>query len=164
MNPSKKKIARLSAQVMLTTCAVFMPAWQAHAEANRVTFPKLEDLVHFTTVRRGNVTEHISTTRQAIEAIQKGQPVPNGTHFVLADHRDEKIYRYFVMEKGPGWGADFEERRRTGDWQFQWYWPDRKINLQENTARCMSCHSSQKDRDYLFTARRLSEFRGKPVE
>lgn len=164
MNPPKKKIARLSAQIALATSAVLMPAWQVHAEANRVTFPKLEDLVHYTTVRRGNVTEHISTTRQAIEAIQKGQPVPNGTHFVLADHRDEKIYRYFVMEKGPGWGADFEERRRTGDWQFQWYWPDRKINLQENTARCMSCHSSQKDRDYLFTARRLPEFRGKPVE
>ena len=60
--------------------------------------------------------------------------------------------------------ADFEERRRTGDWQFQWFWPDKKINPQENTARCMSCHSSQKDRDYLFTARRLPEFRGKPVE
>ena len=79
-------------------------------------------------------------------------------------HRDDKIYRYFVMEKGPSWGADFEERRRTGDWQFQWFWPDKKINPQENTARCMSCHSSQKDRDYLFTARRLPEFRGKPVE
>lgn len=164
MNQSKKKIARISALATLAACAVSVVAWQAHAEANRATFPKLDELVHYTTVRRGNVTEHISTTREAIEALQKGQPVPNGTHFVLADYRDEKIYRYFVMEKGPGWGADFEERRRTGDWHFQWYWPDRKINLQENTARCMSCHSSQKDRDYLFTARRLSEFRGKPVE
>lgn len=78
--------------------------------------------MHYTTVRRGNVTEHISTTREAIEAIQKGLPAPNGTHFVLADYRDDKIYRYFVMEKGPSWGADFEERRRTGDWQFQWFW------------------------------------------
>lgn len=164
MNQSKKQIARIGALTTLAACAVSVVALQAHAEANRVTFPKLDELVHYTTVRRGNVTEHISTTREAVEAIQKGQPVPNGTHFVLADYRDEKIYRYFVMEKGLGWGADFEERRRTGDWQFQWFWPDRKINMQENTARCMSCHSSQKDRDYLFTAGRLSEFRGKPVE
>jgi len=164
MNQPTKKITRAAALVALAAAAVALPAWQAHAEANRVKFPKLEDLVHYTTVRRGNVTEHISTTREAIEAIQKGLPAPNGTHFVLADYRDDKIYRYFVMEKGPSWGADFEERRRTGDWQFQWFWPDKKINLQENTARCMSCHSSQKDRDYLFTARRLSEFRGKPVE
>ena len=164
MKQPQKKTVRTRAWAALAACAVSMLAWQVHAEANRVTFPKLDELVHYTTVRRGNVTEHISTTREAIEAIQKGLPPPNGTHFVLADYRDEKIYRYFVMEKGTGWGADFEERRRTGDWQFQWYWPDQKINLQENTARCMSCHSSQKDRDYLFTARRLSEFRGKPVE
>lgn len=164
MNRSNSGFARNTALAILAATAASSFCWQAHAEATRVTFPKLEDLVHYTTVRRGNVTEHISTTKQAIDAIQKGQPVPNGTHFVLADYRDEKIYRYFVMEKGPGWGADFEERRRTGDWQFQWYWPDRKINVQENTARCMSCHSSQKGADYLFTARRIPEFRGKPVE
>lgn len=164
MNQPKSRFARTCALITLTACAVLLVAWQAHAESNRVSFPKLDDLVHYTTVRRGNVTEHISTTRAAIEAIQKGLPVPNGTHFVLADYRDEKIYRYFVMEKGAGWGADFDERRRTGDWQFQWYWPDRQVNLKENTARCMSCHSSQKDRNYLYTAGRLSEFRGKPVE
>ncbi len=164
MHQRQKKIARVAALAMLAAAAVAIPAWQAHAEANRVTFPQLDKLVHYTTVKRGNVTEHISTTREAIEAIQKGLPAPDGTHFVLADYRDEKLYRYFVMEKGANWGADFEERRRTGDWQFQWFWPNKKINLQENTARCMSCHSSQKERDYLFTARRLSEFRGKPVE
>jgi hypothetical protein len=146
------------------TLAVCIAGLQAHAEPNRATFPKLDELVHYTTVRRGEVTEHISTTRAAIEAIQKGLPVPNGTHFVLADYRDEKIFRYFVMEKGAGWGNDFEERRRTGDWQFQWFKPDRTINLQENTARCMACHASQKDSQYLYTAKRLSEFRGKPVE
>jgi len=154
----------MAVSVALAVCATSVPVWQAHAEPNRVTFPNIEALVHYTTVRRGNVTEHISTTREAIEAIQKGQPVPNGTHFVLADYRDEKIFRYFVMEKRLGWGADFEARRRTGDWQFQWYWPDRQINLKENTSRCMSCHQSQKEREYLFTAGRLSEFRGKPVE
>jgi hypothetical protein len=164
MNQSRKSIARICALAMLAGCAVFAVALQARAEANRVTFPKLDALIHYTTVRRGNVTEHISTTREAIEAIQKGLPVPNGTHFVLADYRDEKIFRYFVMEKGLGWGNDFDERRRTGDWQFQWYWPDQKINLQENTARCMSCHLSQKNQGHLYTAKRLSEFRGKPVE
>ncbi len=160
-----KTLARMG---MLAATGVVLAAsiagLQAHAEPNRVTFPQLDELVHYTTVRRGEVTEHISTTRAAIEALQKGLPVPNGTHFVLADYRDEKIFRYFVMEKGAGWGNDFEERRRTGDWQFQWFKPDRTINLQENTARCMACHASQKDSQYLYTAKRLSEFRGKPVE
>jgi hypothetical protein len=165
MNRIVKKFLPLSALAAAAAAlAMCLGGPQAQAEPNRVTFPKLEDLVHYTTVRRGEVTEHISTTRAAIEAIQKGLPVPNGTHFVLADYRDAKIFRYFVMEKGEGWGNDFEERRRTGDWQFQWFKPDRTINLQENTARCMACHASQKDSQYLYTAKRLSEFRGKPVE
>ena len=160
-----KTFVRLGALATIgVALAVCFAGQQAQAEPNRVTFPKLDELVHYTTVRRGEVTEHISTTRAAIEAIQKGLPVPNGTHFVLADYRDEKIFRYFVMEKGAGWGNDFEERRRTGDWQYQWFKPDRTINLQENTARCMACHASQKDSQYLYTAKRLSEFRGKPVE
>ncbi len=28
------------------------------------------------------------------------------------------------MEKGEGWGADYDARRRTADWQFQWFEPD----------------------------------------
>lgn len=164
MNPSMKKVARISTLTVFAVGAICAGVMQAHAEPNRVTFPQLDLLVHYTTVKRGNVTEHISTTREAIEAMQKGLPVPNGTHFVLADYRDEKIFRYFVMEKGAGWGAEVEESRRAGDWQFQWFWPDRKINLQENTARCVACHSSQKDNQYLYTAKRLSDYRGKPVE
>lgn len=75
----------------MAACALSLAAWLAHAEANRVTFPKLDEQVHYTTVKRGNVTEHISTTREAIEAIQKGRPVPDSTHFVRADYQDEKF-------------------------------------------------------------------------
>lgn len=158
-----KSLTRLAVAIPIVVgCSLV--GWQAHAESNRVTFPDMNKQVHYTTVKRGNVTEHISTTREALEAIQKGQTIPNGTHFVLSDFRDGKIFRYFVMEKGAGWGAEFDERRRTGDWQFQWFQPDKQINLQENTARCMACHRSQSDRDYLFTARRISEYRGTPVE
>ena len=138
--------------------------WQAHAETNRVKFPALDQLVHYTTVKRGNVTEHILTTREAMEAVKNGQPIPNGTHFVLADHRDGKIYRYFVMEKGDAWGADFDDRRRTGDWQFQWFWPDKTVNMSENTNRCQSCHRNQASSEYLYTGYRIPRFNGTPIE
>lgn len=98
--------------------AVVLVGWQVDAEPNRTTLPELAGLVHYTTVRRGNVTEHIMTTNEAIEAVKNGQPVPAGTHFVLVDYRDGEIYRTFVMEKGSGWGGDYDEDRRTGDWQF----------------------------------------------
>lgn len=163
--PARRAVDRSTVALLLSVgLASGLLPLAASAEPNRVTFPDLSKQVHYTTVKRGNVTEHISTTREALEAIQKKQPIPDGTQFVLADFREGAIFRYFVMQKGAGWGADFDERRRTGDWQFQWFQPDRQINLKENTARCMACHQSQKDQNYLFTAPRIAEFRGTPVE
>jgi Cytochrome P460 len=148
----------------LSMAAVLTAGWQVHAESNRVKFPEIDKLVHYTTVKRGNVTEHIMTTPEAIQAIKSRQPVPAGTHFVLVDYRESKVFRYFVMERGEGWGAEYDDRRRTGDWQFQWFWPDRTINTNENTARCQSCHRSQADSEYLFTGYRIPRFDGTPVE
>lgn len=135
--------------------------WSAFtsAEVNRVTLPDVNDLVHYTTVTRGNVTEYMYTTQEAIDALQKGQPAPYGTHFVLEDHRDGEIYRYFIMEKGENWGQDYTASRRTGDWQFQWFWGDGSINMNENTERCQSCHRSRENQEYTFLYRDLMSFK-----
>ncbi|CDM60872.1 hypothetical protein LPU83_pLPU83c_0310 (plasmid) [Rhizobium favelukesii] len=77
---------------------------------------------------------------------------------VLVDYRDGEVFRYFVMEKGEGFGADYDESRRTGDWQFQWFKPDKTINLAENTARCQSCHDARSDRDFLYTHSDMRRF------
>ncbi len=78
---------------------VLMVGMQVHAEPTRATMPDIDKLVHYTTVNRGEVTEHIMTTREAIEAVKAGQPIPNGTHVALVDYRDGKVFRYFIMEK-----------------------------------------------------------------
>ncbi len=161
MKITKRRIPLLA----LVFAALTLVGWQAVAEANRVTFPNIDQLVHYTTVRRGNTLEHIMTTPEAIEAVKKGQPIPPGTHFLLVDYRDGKLSRYFVMQKGDGWGGDYDERRRTGDWQFQWFNTDKTtINMNENTARCQSCHRSQEGSEYLFTGYRIPRFNGTPVE
>ena len=158
-------VSRWKQTFALLLGALSLLASPVDAEPNRVTFPKnLDQLVHYATVRRGEVTEHMLTTQIAIDAIKRGQPVPNGTHFVLVDYRKGGVHRYFVMEKGEGFGADYDERRRTADWQFQWFWPDRSINMSENTARCQSCHQSQANSEYLFTGHRIPRFNGAPVD
>lgn len=136
-------------------------AWRVHAETNHVTFPRtLEGLVHYTGRERGNSVTRIMTTPELIETVKQGQPVPNGAKFVLVDYRDGELYRYFVMEKGPDWGAEYDEARRTGDWQFQWFWPDGRVNMDENTNRCQSCHQGASDNDFLFTYREIQAFDG----
>lgn len=129
----------------------------ARGEPNRVTFPLLDQLEHYTTVTRGDVTEHMLTNRAAINAVKADQPIPVGTHVVLVDYRDGEVYRYFVMQNGEGWGAD-DPDQRTADWQFQWFWPDRSINTEETTSRCQSCHQSRADREYMFTYNDMRRF------
>jgi hypothetical protein len=161
MTVSKTKLALIA----IAFSAATVVGIQVHAETNRVQFPEnLDALVHYTTVRRGEVTEHIMTTRAAIDAVKKGQPIPDGTHFVLVDYRDGKVHRYFVMQKGKGWGNDYDEGRGTEDWQFQWFWADKSVNMDENTARCQSCHSSRSGQNFLYTSDALGAFDGTVIE
>ncbi|SDR44855.1 Cytochrome P460 [Rhizobiales bacterium GAS113] len=160
-----KRPANRIPSIAAAIAAVMLVGWQVRAETNRVKFPdNLERYVHYMTVTRGEVTENIMTTPEAMEAVKKELPVPAGTHFVLVDYRNGKLYRYFIMEKGEGFGADYDAQRRTADWQFQWFWPDKTVNLSENTARCQSCHRSQESSDFLYTASRIPKFRGTPIE
>lgn len=122
------------------------------SERTRVRFPDtLDGFVHYATVKRGEVTEHMLTPQAAVDAVRAGREIPAGSHVVLVDYRDGKVFRYFVMEKGQGWGSDYDARRRTGDWHFQAFKPDRTVNLAENPARCQSCHPSRAGESFLYT-------------
>lgn len=110
-----KKIIGGIGGAALSGLMVLLVGMQVHAEPTRATMPDIDKLVHYTTVERGEVTEHIMTTREAIEAVKRGEPIPNGTHVALVDYRDGKVFRYFIMEKGEGWGQDYDENRRTAD-------------------------------------------------
>lgn len=126
----------------------------ALAEPNQVRYPDqamLERMTHYTTVRRGDVTEFMYTSPEALEALKRGEEVPDGTQVVLQDWRAGEVYRLFVMEKGAGFGEEYSARSRTGDWQFQWYWPDGEVNMDENTERCRACHMSRESRSYMYT-------------
>ncbi|WP_390517511.1 cytochrome P460 family protein [Halioxenophilus aromaticivorans] len=127
------------------------------AEENRVTFPaNIDKLVHYTTVTRGEV-EEILTTQEAIDAVANNQPIPYGTHVVIRFHRDREITRYFVMQKGRGWGQDYPNGR-TKDWQFQFYNADQSIKLEENTQRCQSCHARRASDQFIYTFDELKDF------
>ena len=132
----------------LLTGLLALDTLPALAEPNRVTFPDLDALEHYTTVNRGEVTEHMLTTPEALAAVRTGEPMPDGTHVVLVDYRGGEVFRYFVMQKGAGWGADYDNR--TEDWQFQAFQPDQSTNLAENAARCMGCHQSRGETEYQF--------------
>lgn len=114
----------------------------ANAEANAVTFPPLEQLEHYTTVRRGITREHMLTSSAALAALRAGQPVPVGTQMVLVDYQSDVLTRYLVSQK-IGAGDD--------EWQYQWFWPDQSIKADENVAQCYACHRSRQSQQFMFT-------------
>jgi hypothetical protein len=149
----KLKTAAVIAASVLTLAASQIPA---SAEENRVSFPEgSESGIHYATVNRGNIIEKLFTSREAIEAAKKGQPLPDGTVITMTDSRNGALYRYVVMQKGNGWGDDLPAGQRTGNWQFQWFNPDKTTRVSESMGRCHSCHQGQSNNDFVWTYDRM---------
>lgn len=133
---------------------------QAHADGEMVRFPaEYAKGVHYATVNRGTIREELFTSPEAIEAVKAGRPMPSDTVMTMEDHRDGELYRYVVMEKRTGRGARHAAELRTGDWEFQWFNPDRSPKAGENLDRCRSCHVGQAANDFVFTADRMKATR-----
>jgi hypothetical protein len=128
-----------------------------------VEFPENYDKgVNYTTVHRGNVREELYTSQEAIEAVQNGQQIPDGTVITLEIYRDEELDEIFVMEKRTGWGDQTPQGTpRNGNWQYQEFNADRSLDYEEDIGRCFSCHANQERDDFVNT---LDEIKGYDLE
>jgi hypothetical protein len=151
------QISKARISLTLATACISALGTFANAEDNLVKFPDgFESGVHYATVNRGSITEELFTSPEAITAAKAGQPMPDGTVITMTDSRNGELYRYVVMQKGKGWGDAFSPDRRTGDWQFQWFNPDKSVRVSENLGRCQSCHQSQSENDFVYTYGRMA--------
>jgi hypothetical protein len=149
----KKLPTILTAIAALVVSAI---AVSAFASGDLVKFPtNFENGVRYATVERGNIKEDIFTGREAIEAAKRGKPLPSGTVITLVDYRDGKLFRYVVMEKRSGWGSQYPESKRNGEWKYQAFNADKSVNRAETLDRCFSCHKSQAANDFVFTLNRM---------
>lgn len=149
-----KTLPTIVTVVAVSIVSVF--AMRAFASGDLVKFPdNFESGVRYATVERGNIKEDIFTSREAVEAVKRGRPLPSGTVITLVDHRDGKLFRYVVMEKRSGWGAQYPESKRNGEWEYQAFNADKTVNRNENLGRCFSCHKSEAANDFVFTLDRM---------
>lgn len=147
-------VRALAIALGLAATATF--GWRAMADNSLVQFPEnYADGVHYGTVERGNITEELFTSREAIEAAKRGEPFPSGTVITLVDIRGGELHRYVVMEKREGWGELSPPDIRTGDWLFREFAPDGSPNLDEDGTRCMSCHKPQAEQGFVFTVEQM---------
>lgn len=149
-------LARLS---LIALCFLGLSGFAAMAQTNRATFPaEFEQMVMYGDYRRGSGGELAYALQETIDIAKAGRPLPPGTVLVLEIYADDALTDYFVMEKGEGWGLDFAEEDRAGDWHFQQFGPDGQVRRTAIADRCQSCHQGAAENDFMFTWDRIQAF------
>jgi hypothetical protein len=150
---------------------------QARAGGDKVSFPALyPEGVLYTTVDRADNKQYreIFVSTAALNAAKKGEPLPSGTVITLiqyaaklgADGNPEKdangrfikgnLIGYTVMEKRPGWGAEYPEAQRNGEWEYQAFKADQTPNTTANLTACFNCHKPLGEKvDFVFSYEKM---------
>jgi len=157
----------------LVGLGVVVFATHVRAGGDKIVFPDGFDKgVLYTTVDRADNKQYreLYTSQAAVDAAKKGEPMPDGTVVTLvqykaklgADGNPEKdangrfiktnILAYTVMEKRAGWGAEYPDNIRNGEWEYQAFTPAKQPNPNAKLTACFECHKPLPSAsDYLFT-------------
>jgi len=165
----------LAAIVAITAAAAI--AVPVLAGGDKVAFPADygKGVVYMTLDRPENkqVREYF-TSQEAVDAAKKGAPLPNGTVITVAQYaaqldpqgnpvkdangrfvKTNNILGYTVMEKRTGWGAEYPETQRNGEWEYQAFRADKTPNPNANLTGCFNCHKPQAAQDFVFSYQSL---------
>jgi len=141
------------------------------AGGDKVAFPEGFDKgVLFTTVDRADNKQfrEFYASQAALDAAKKGQPLPSGTVITMVQWKakldpagnpekgtDGRFIKgdlngYAVMEKRTGWGAEYPDTLRNGEWEYQAFTPAKTVNANAKLNTCFECHLPKKSDDYVF--------------
>src|SRR3954468_22854548 len=146
---------------------------QVRAGGDKVVFPEGFDKgVLYTTVDRADNKQYreLYTSAAAVAAAKIGEPLPDGTVITLvqykaklgADGNPEKdangrfikgdLIGYTAMEKRKGWGAEYDEKIRNGEWEYQAFTAAKQVNANAKLTACFECHKPLPGaQDFVFT-------------
>ena len=164
---------KLNGRVAIAMIGIASAVVSAQAGGDKVAFP--EDYakgVLYTTVDRADNKQYreLYTSQAAVDAAKKGQPMPDGTVVTLvqykaklgADGNPEKdangrfiktdILAYTVMEKRKGWGTEYPDNIRNGEWEYQAFTAAKQPNPNAKLTACFECHKPlPQTSDFLFS-------------
>jgi hypothetical protein len=152
-----------------TTSLVVMSL--AIAGADKVAFPAYQTHVLYDVLDQPENKEigEAYVNPEALKTIRPGQPLPSGTVLTIARFKallDDKgelvrdangrlirgpLDRIVVMEKRTGWGAEYPQDLRNGEWEYGRFRPDGTLGANVNYNACFQCHKPKADQDFVFT-------------
>jgi hypothetical protein len=144
----------------------------AKAGGDKVSFPEnYAKGVLYTTVDRADNKQfrELYSTPEAIEAVKSGRPIPSGTVLTLVQYKAKldaagipekgadgrfikgELVAYTVMEKRDGWGTEYGDDIRNGEWEYQAFKADKTVNDKANLKNCFTCHKPLDKQDFVFS-------------
>ena len=142
------------------------------AGGDKIVFPEnYAKGVLYTTIDRPDNKQYreLFATPEAIAAVKAGQPIPSGTVLTLVQYKakldaagePEKdangrfikgdLVAYTVMEKRAGWGAEYPDDIRNGEWEYQAFKADKTPNDKAVLKNCFTCHKPYDKQDFVFS-------------
>jgi hypothetical protein len=143
-----------------------MLAATARAGGDKVAFPdNYAKGVLYTTVDRADNKQYrdLYSTPEAIAALKAGKAIPSGTVLTLVQYKAKldaagsperdangrfikgELVAYTVMEKRDGWGAEYADDVRNGEWEYQ------AFKDKANLKNCFTCHKPLDKQDFVFS-------------
>jgi hypothetical protein len=154
-----------------TLCGMLLSAG-VQAGGENVVFPEnYAKGVLYTTVDRADNKQYreLYSTPEAIEAVKAGKPIPSGTVLTLVQYKalltaagepqkdangrfiKGPLIAYTVMEKRDGWGTEYPDDVRNGEWEYQAFKADKTVNDKANLKACFTCHKPLDKQDFVFS-------------
>ena len=142
------------------------------AGGDNVKFPEnYAKGVLYTTVDRPDNKQYreLYITQFAFDQVKAGKPLPSGTVLTMVQYaakldaqgNPEKdangrfikgpVVGYAVMEKRAGWGAEYPDDMRNGEWEYQAFKADKTVNDKANLKACFTCHKPLDKQDFVFS-------------
>jgi hypothetical protein len=114
------------------------------------------------------------TSPEAAVAATKGEPLPDRTVITMVNYavkldaqgnpekdadgrfiKTDTIAGYGVMEKRAGWGSEYPDTVRNGEWEYQLFKADQSPNTAAKLGACFECHKPQAKQDFVFSYDRM---------
>ena len=158
--------------VTFVVAALAVVTARSSAGPEKIAFPtRFQDDVLYTIADRYDVKQYreLYASAAAIKAAKEGKPLPSGTVLTLVQYKaqvdaqgnlvkDAKgrfvkgdLIAYAVMEKRTGWGAEYPDDIRNGEWEYSVFGPDGKFNDKANYKACFQCHKPHDAQDYVIS-------------
>jgi plastocyanin len=157
--------------MVLVTASLWVTGGSAGPE--KIAFPAgWEKFVLYNTVDRYDIKQYrelYASSQEAVDAAKAGKPLPHGTVLALIQYKaqidaqgnpvkDAKD-RFLkgdpvaitVMEKRAGWGTEYPDDLRNGEWEYAAFSFDGKLNTQANYKACFQCHKPHEKLDFVIS-------------